>query len=331
MPKAQTIRDIAAKAGVAVCTVSRVLNNSDLVSKKTRKKVEKAIAECNYIPNEMARSLQRQKSKTIALIIPDLSNPFYAELFFGVEEVMSSEGYYIFVCNTKYLEENEHRYIKEMLAKGIDGLIFMSLYYCGDEIFDLVRKNVASVAVQTYVKDMDLILTDTSRVVTEACNHLFELGHTKIAFICLDRAITADRLNAYISAHQAAGIAVREEYIIDGYTADTLGYMAVEKLLSLPEPPSAIQCINDYTAMGVYSALLELGLKIPEDISVIGYDDIKIAKILNPPLTTISQPILEMGRTAGEMLLQQIKRDQIAREVHLPSRLIIRDSTSVPR
>jgi len=330
--KPMTIKDIAAEAGVSICTVSRVLNKSDLVGKKTKKKVERVIEENGYIPNEMARSLLRKKSRTIALLIPDLSNPFYAELFFGIEEVMSSEGYYVYVCNTNYKMENERRYIKELIGRGIDGMIFMSLYYCGEDIFDFVRKNVSAVAVQTKVRDMDLIVTDVQETGAEAIRHLFELGHRKIGYICFDKKTNVERLHSYLISHKEAGVPVKDEYVIDGYTPDTLGYMAAKRLLSLPEPPTAIQAFNDYTALGVYQAVIEAGLNIPKDISIVSYDDIKIAGLLNPPLTTVNQPIQEMGRTAGDLLLKNISRgaEHLPKEIHLPSKFVIRSSTAPP-
>ena len=333
--KTPTIKDIAAKAGVSIGTVSRVLNKKEIVSEKTRKKVEQVVKELGYIPNEMARSLLRNKSKTIALIMPDLSNPFYAELFQGVEDIMSSEGYYVFVCDTSYKMENEHRYIKEMIGRGVDGMIFLSLYYCGEEIFNLVNNNVAAVAVQTYSNNMgmDLVTTDVENPSMEAYGHLIKLGHKKIAYVCIDKTRSVSRINPYLSALREAGIPLREEYIIDGYSTDTLGYMATEKLLELHDPPTAIQFINDYTALGAYNVIYNKGLRIPDDLSVIGYDDIKISKFLNPPLTTISQPIREMGRTAGEMLIKSINGDpnRIKREIRLPGKLIIRNSTASPK
>lgn len=330
--KATTIKDIAARANVSMGTVSRVLNKSDLVSRSTKKKVERIAEELGYIPNEMARSLLRNKSHTIALIAPDLTNPFFVELFRGIEEVMSREGYYIFVCNTKYEKENEHRYTMEMIGRGVDGIIFTSLYHHNEALFNLVKKNVSAVTVQTRIEDINCILANVTEAGIEACMHLFELGHRKIGYVCLDRNQTVDRLSAYLRAHERAGVAVREEYIVDGYPLDSLGHMAAKQLLELPDPPTAIQFYNDYTALGAYNAILDKGLRIPEDISVVGYDDIPIAKLLSPPLTTVAQPILDIGRSAGETLLNMIKHEssQLAREVWLPTKLVIRDSTAKP-
>jgi len=280
----------------------------------------------------MARSLLRSKSRTIALIIPDLSNPFFAELFFGIEEAMSREGYYVFVCNTNYRKENEHRYIKEMIGRGVDGMVFMRLYHCDEEIINLVQSNVSAVAVQTQIKGVDLVRTDVSRAGIEACKHLFERKHRKIGYVCLNKNRTVERLAAYMTAHEEAGVPVREEYIVDGFTPDSLGYLATKRLLELPDPPTAIQFFNDYTALGAYNAILERGLRIPRDISVIGYDDINIARLLSPPLTTVAQPIQELGRRAGEMLLSSIDSGlhQAAEEIHLSANLVVRGSTGVP-
>ena len=328
-----TIKDIAKKAGVAVCTVSRVLNDNDNVSKKTRKKVENIINEYNFIPNETARNMHKKNTGTVALIIPDLANPFYTELFCGIEEVMKEEGYYIFVCNTGYEHENEHKYIKEMIGRGVDGMIFMSLYHCGEEIFSIVREKIQAVSIQTEVENINTIMTDDFEILRQSMKHLIELGHKKIAFMCYSIAANRDRYRGYIKMLEESGIEVQNEYIVEDKFEKIDGYSAAKHLLGLGEPPTAIQTLNDSMAFGAYFAAMEKGIKIPDDLSIVGIDDILSARIFNPPLTTVRQPIREIGRSAGEILLKNIKspNSRLAQKIWLPTQLMIRSSTAPPK
>lgn len=323
--------DVAHSVGVSVSTVSRVLNNQPSVSEKTRKKVEKAIKELHYIPDENARTLLRRTSKTIGFLIPDISNQYYAEVFKGTQEVMLKAGYSIFLTMTGYEEKNENASLREMSGRGVDGLIFMSFYHVNDDTIRLIGKTNV-VAIQTTIPNVNMIETTDDAGEADAVEHLIALGHTKIAFVSHDLKTPRKRFRGYASALEKHGIPLRSDYLVDGYTPDTLGYEATKQLLALPDPPTSIAFINDFTACGAYVAVREKGLRIPQDISLVGFDDLQVAQILDPPLTTVHQPIREMGRSAAQMLLNNMQGYNGTRKtILLPTELVVRGSTAPPR
>lgn len=336
-----TISDIAKKAGVSISTVSRVLNNSELVSKKTKIKVQKIMDELNYIPNEMARGLIKKNSKAIALIIPDILNPYYSELIKGVENVVNKQGYSMFLCNTNYNHNKEKAYILEMVERRVDGIIIISTFLQDQEFINNLKDRIKIVTIQTFIDGIDNISTNDEKGMTEALEHLIKLGHKKIAFICIDIRNCSNRYKAYKDTLEKNGIPFRKEYVKE-YLADnvnvdmfkdSIGYKMTKQLLELKDPPTAIQTLNDYLAYGAYIAIKEKNLRIPDDISVIGFDDIIVSKIIDPPLTTVQQPIYDMGETGGELLLSNIIEGPktVRREIILPTKLIIRKSTASPR
>lgn len=328
-----TIKDIAQIADVSISTVSRVLNDSDLVGKKTKKRVQKIIQEYDFIPNNMARGLLKKTSKAIALIIPDISNPYFAELFHGVEDGVNPHGYSIFLCNSNYSHKKESDYIKEMAERRVDGLIIVSAYINDRGIIHNLNKKMRIVTVQTQIEGIDGVQTNVEQGTMDSIEYLIKLGHSKIAFICLDTKENDKRYKAYMRALEQNDISVRQEYIYEGHMRGNVGYEAAKYLLELPDPPTAVQTFNDYIAFGVYTATMEKGLKIPEDLSVVGFDDVAVGKLLNPPLTTVSQPIYTMGEVAADLLFKNIidGPKPVPREVILPTKLQIRGSASHPK
>jgi LacI family transcriptional regulator len=328
-----TIYDIAKLAGVSIATVSRMLNQSNRVSKGTRMKIERAIEQSGYIPSERARGMFHRRSRTIALIMPTLSNPYYTELLRGVQESTDQDGYYVFVCVTEQKRENEHRYIKETIGIGVDGILFSSLYYCDEDMYSVIKRNTKALAIQGEARGIDSIYSSELSAGYEAARHLVGLGHRRIAYVCFDMAKDYGRYRLLKRALAHAGAPSGTVYVKEGYPAETIGYTATRQLLELPEPPTAIQYINDYTAMGGYRAIYEKGLRIPGDISVIGYDDIPIASLLSPPLTTIRHPVYELGRLAGKMLVDSIQSEEPLpiRRIRLHAQFVMRASTAPPR
>lgn len=335
--KLLTITDVAKNAGVSVSTVSRVINGSTLVGKKTKVKVQKIIDEMNYIPNEMARGLIKRTSRTAALIIPDISNPFFTELIHGVEDVLNAQGYSMILCNSNFDHKKEKAYIMEMAERRVNGLIIISVFMQDSDLINRLNKTAMRiVAIQTNIEGIDRVNTNDYKGMTEAIEHLIGLGHRKIAYLCMDTRVET-RLNAYKDALKRHDIPFEKDYIVEydfGKGLKTnLGYSMTKKLLELPEPPTAIQALNDHIAFGAYMAVLEKGLEIPKDISIVGFDNVNMAKLLNPALTTVSQPIYELGEAGGELLIKSIINgpDHIQKEIVLPTQLIIRKSTDVPR
>jgi LacI family transcriptional regulator len=329
-----TVVDIAKKAGVSITTVSRVTNNSNLVGKKTRNKVQKVIAEMNYIPNQMARGLSARRSKTIALIIPDISNPFFPELIHGVEDVVNKQGYSMFLCNSNFNHEKEKSYINEMAERRVDGVIIISAFLQDKSLIKRLNETTMRiVTIQSQIEGIDCIKTTDYNGMTEAIEHLIGLGHRKIAFICIDLCGCKNRYSAYTDVLTRNGISVNEEYVVENCkessSKQNAGYLMTKRLLELTNPPTAIQTLNDYLAFGAYMAVVEKGLRIPEDISIVGYDDVTMARQVNPALTTVSQPAYAMGEAGGELLIKNISDglNLICKEIVLPTKLIIRGST----
>lgn len=325
-----TIYDIAKKANVSITTVSRVFNNNPSVSRKTRRKVQKVIEEMNYVPNAIARSLVYQSSKTIGLIVSDVTNPFFADAIDGIESVLSNEGYTVLLCDTRYSQERESRYISQMFEKRVDGIIIFSAYVSDIDFIKKAKNTIPLVSVQSAFKEIDCINTTDEDGAFEAVDYLIKLGHRNIAFLVYDydNSTIANRTKGYLRAHESNGIAVNEDYIIKSKFASNVGYYMAKQLLEKHPEVTAIFAYNDMIAIGAYMAINERGLKIPDDISVVGYDDIEVASIISPKLTTVSQPFYDMGKNAAELLLKRIKEDTeaIPQTILLPTKLVIRES-----
>lgn len=323
--------DVARAVGVSTSTVSRVLNNHPSISQKTRRKVEKAIKDLHYIPDENARTLLRRKSKTIGFIVPDISNQYYSELFLGVHEVMTDAGYSIFLATTGYKKINGNATLRELSGRGVDGLILTSFHHVNNETIRLIG-NTNVVAIQTNIPNANLVETTDDQGEADLIEHLVSLGHTKIAFVSHDLSIPRKRYRGFLSALQKHGIALNEEYLVEGFMHNTLGYEATKHLMKLPNPPTAIAFINDYTACGAYIAVREMSLRIPDDVSVVGFDNLQVTQLLDPPMTTVHQPIRDMGRSAAQMLLNDMRNSKsVKKTILLETKLVIRGSTASPR
>jgi len=325
-----TITDIANKANVSITTVSRVLNGSPAVSKKTRKKVEKIIEEMGYIPNALARGLVNNSSNTIGLIVSDITNSFFADVIQGIENVLSSYGISVFLCNTGYSREKEDMYILQMLEKRADGLIIFSTYANHEDTVKKAKDIIPIVTVQSSFDGVDCINTTDEKGAYDAVNYLIKCGHKHIAFLTYDYDNTTilDRKKGYIKALEDNGIPVDENLIIASKFKPNCGYHMTQELLEKAPYITAIFAYNDQLALGVYLYLQKKGLRIPEDISVIGYDNTELATLLNPSLTTVGQPRKEMGISAAELLVKRIREQKsiIPQTILLPTTLIVRDS-----
>jgi DNA-binding LacI/PurR family transcriptional regulator len=330
-----TMNDIAKKAQVSLSTVSRVLNNSAPVKRETRKAVLDAIKEFDFIPNALARGLATNTSKSIGFIIPEVLNPFYPELLQSVEEVASANGFFLEMYVSKMDPERERYFLNEMISRRTGGVIFMCSKINDMEYIKRVKKKINIVSLQSDIPGVDFVDTESRKGTRQAIEHLIGLGHRKIAFIGyrLDIQALDERLAGYKEALKKHNIDERHEYILDGGSMSDSGYVMTKKLLSLEDPPTAIHCFNEYVTTGAYRAVNELKLSIPRDISISGMDNLKIAKILNPPLTTVAQPVESMGRIATELLIKNIKNGNIGvhQKIILPTELIIRSSTAPPK
>ena len=327
-----TIREVAEKAGVSSTTVSHVINTTRFVSEETRQRVLSAMQELGYRPNYLARSLRRGETHTIGLILPDSSNPFFAEIAHSIEEVAFRQGYSLILCNTEGDLEKERRYVEVLSKKQVDGMIFVAAGEQTDSLQELLRLRTPLVIVDRDLSehlDVDTVLTDNRQGGYQATRHMIDLGHRRIACITGPSNLTpsAERVSGYAGALAEAGLPVDERLILRGDFHPRSGGEATLHLLGLEEPPTAIFACNDLMAIGALSAANEAGYPVPDRLAVIGFDDIELASHTTPPLSTIAQPRAEISQTAINLLLERInEHSQPAQRILLPGKLVIRAS-----
>lgn len=330
-----TINDIARMAGVSKATVSRVLNNkTEGVGEETRNRVQLLIDNLEYRPNLLARGIATSKSKTIGLIIPDITNPFFPQLIQAVESYSHENGYTVIFGNTDFSLEKEQEYIATFVAKGVDGVILTSTIDNPGIIHERLKKyNVPCVLLDRTVKSMEYgagVFADNEYAQYCACEYLISHGNRHIAFISgpADISTAKERIDGYASALVQYGIAFDRQLIRYGNYTMCSGYDAICDLCENKVPFTAVLAANDIMAIGAMKALREHGYSIPRDIELIGFDNIQFAEMTDPPLTTIQQPTYEMGREATKLLLMLID-GKIAPEKHirLQPKLILRATT----
>lgn len=331
-----TMRDVADKAGVSVTTVSHVINNSRPVNPETRSRVEQAMQVLRYQPNVLARSLRRGKTHTIGVILPDNTNPYFAEVVRGIEDTSFAQGYSVVLCNSDNDLDKERFYTNVLIEKQVDGIIFVAAGLSEENINNLQKKGVPCILVDRQVPGVkiDSVLADNQAGGYLAANHLIGLGHTAIACISGPRRLRSsiERVAGYRQALESAGINMPPGWIVEGDFQYQSGFAGAERLLTGKTRPSAIFACNDLMAIGVYRYAYESQLRIPQDISIIGFDDIRLAEYSNPPLTTIRQTKGVMGKRAAKLLLERIVNgNQVIKQDIIPVQLIVRGSTAHKR
>lgn len=325
-----TIKDVAKRANLSVATVSRVMSNKDHVTEETRKKVELAIAELNYQPNITAKRLREQKTNCIIVIVPDINNTFFPEVFRGIEMIASKRGYRVWLEDMQNNVEIEKQIFDVLPQKQVDGIISLTARTEKSAI-EAVAKEYPLVLAGQYLEDTCIPHVGISNIKAsrEAVNHLIQLGHTRISHISgpLNRLIYRDRLRGYYSALERANIETDETIIFHGdYTYES-GYKLANEIMALENPVSAIFAATDDMAAGAIKAIKAAGKRVPEDYAVVGFDNIRLSTIIEPAITTIEQPKLEMGIKAMEMLFELIDGKTLEEEqVVLEHKLIIRES-----
>ncbi len=331
-----TIFDVAQASGVSYSTVSRVLNGFQHVKADTRKRVLEAAQDLGYTANLQARSLAGGKSKIIGVLVPSLDNSYITAVCHGIDQELASLGYDLMLFTTHRKEGKENQYVNT-IANGLsDGLLLMVPLIASPNLETsylkvLREKNFPYVLIdQTDSEDKSSVVDSNNwQGAYEAIKHLINLGHKRIGFTTGVMAINAakERLDAYKAALKAHDIEIDERFIIEAGFDSEDGYIAAQQLLSLNKRPSAIFASNDLSAFGVMDAIRNKGLSIPEDISIIGFDDIPQASVTYPKLTTVKQPLEQMGREAVKLLLEQIEQpEKPVRRVTLATALIKRDS-----
>jgi len=333
-----TIKDIAARAGVSISTVSRVVNQSVRVDPATERRVHEAIDTLGYRPNLLARSFRRQITHTIGLLVPDNSNPFFAEIARVIEDAGFSDGYSVILCNSDLSSTKQAAYVDVLLAKRVDGIILISTGLipgedAGPDIERIQRVGVPCVVIDRDLDDtlVDQLLVDNHEGGYLAGKHLIENGHRQLACVVgpSDLTPSAGRIAGFRRALDEAGIELPASALVRGNGRHDGGAKAVAELRSRGVSFTAIFAFNDEMAIGVIGALQRAGRKVPDDVSVIGFDNIPYTAAVFPAVTTIAQPIAKMGSTGLRMLLERIRQPDLPpRRVVLSTRLLERESVA---
>ncbi|SET35897.1 transcriptional regulator, LacI family [Kosakonia radicincitans] len=305
------MKDVARVAGVSTSTVSHVINKDRFVSDAVREKVEAAIKTLNYAPSALARSLKINQTRTIGMLITASTNPFYSELVRGVERSCFERGYSLVLCNTEGDEQRMNSNLETLMQKRVDGLLLLctETHQPSQEIM-LRYPSIPTVMMDwaPFNGDSDLIQDNSLLGGDMATQYLINKGFTRIACITgpLDKTPARLRLEGYREAMTRAGLTIREGDEIESDFEFGGGFDAMQTLLAMNERPQAVFIGNDAMAVGAYQALYQAGLKIPQDMAIVGYDDIELARYMTPPLTTIHQPKDELGELAIDVLIHRI-------------------------
>lgn len=328
-----TINDVAKKAGVSKSTVSHVINGTRYVSPELTKKVQKAMEELNYhSPNAIARGLKTQKTFTIGLIVSDITNVFSPYLARGLEGIASEKGYNVIVSNTDEILEKEQKLIDNLIEQRVDGVIIVPTGKQDDKINLLREQNIPFVFLDRKAPSIeaDFVTSNNEEGAYKATKHLLENGHERIGAILGPECITTSRrrFNGYRRALEEYGIDIEHNLLVRGDYKLKGGQEGARELLELKRPPTALFSMNIMSNLGALKAVNNIGLKCPEDISLIGFDDAPWINSLQPPLTVVSQSPYEMGYTAGNLLFERLNGSEgdHYRTVKLETKLIVRDS-----
>jgi LacI family transcriptional regulator len=337
-PTNVTIKDVASRSGVSSMTVSRVINGSERVSPETRRRVEQAIAELGYVPSLLARGLIRQKTATLALIVPDVANPFFTLIVRGAEDVARRAGYRMLLCDTRSDLTIEGEVIEEMIAHRVEGIAIAPVSdRSRSHLQRLPKFGVQFVLIDRTVRgiDSDVVLGDNAGGARRLVEHLIGLGHTRIGFIVeSDEVSTArDRHRGYVEALEGAGLPVDPDLIVRSTVDPQGGRDGMRRLLDLSDPPTAVFTVNNLVALGAIEAVRTAGLDVPDDIALVCFDDIEYASRLYPFLTVMAQPAETLGSLGTQLLLDRIagRAPEQPRVVVLPAQFTVRRSCGAVR
>ncbi|AMX03429.1 LacI family DNA-binding transcriptional regulator [Microbulbifer thermotolerans] len=333
------IRTVARLAGVSVATVSRALAKPDLVSPRTRKKVLAAVEAAGYKPNLMAVQFRSRRTRNLAVLVPVIANPFFSRVITGIQGCAREAGYQVLLCNTQGREETEREYARMVQNFQADGVIQLRAFdpFADSGVGSDFPGGLPPLVNACEVMDdcrYPSVKLDNRAAARAMTDHLVRLGHRRIGVIKGPQRspLTRDRIAGYRDALDAAGIIYDETLLCPGDFTLQSGHRAAGTLITRDNPPSAIFCENDEMAIGAIQRIKQGGLRVPEDISVAGFDDIAFASYSDPPLTTIAQPAEEFGATAARLLIDQLEgRQQGVTHSVLPYDLVVRDSTGPVR
>lgn len=329
-----TIREVAALAGVAPITVSRVVNNAGYVSAETRQRVEEAIDRSGYVPNSLARSLRWKQTGMLALVLTDITNPFWTTVARGVEDVASDAGLNVILCNTDESASEQDRYLHALAQKQVDGVLLVPVGSAVEPIRFMQKQEVPVVVLDRRLPEpvADVVRCDSEDAAYRLVRLLLNLGHRHIALLNGPAAVStaADRLVGYRRALAAAGLGSEAEVVYYGAFSVASGYEMTRRALGGPIRPTACLAANNFIAIGALKALAEAGLVVPGDMALVGFDDLPPALVVDPFLTVAVQPAYDMGRQATELLLARLSSQTPApfREIVLPTEIVERRSTA---
>jgi len=333
-----SIKDIAKAAGVSHSTVSRALSDSPLVSSETKARIQRLAKEMGYSPDSLARSLVTRQTRTVGVVVTTIADPFIAEVVQGIEATAQDHGYTVILCSSGLVPEREIAAVETLRSKRVDGVIVTSSRIGALYLEHLERIGVPIVLINNLNEDSGrytfTVTVDNRRGGYIATKHLISLGHRRIAYVTApaDHSSDLDRLTGYQQALGEAGLESAPVLIVPGNGRSDGGERAMERLAGLRPLPSAVFCYNDMTAVGLMTAARRVGLSVPQDLAVVGFDDIPFARYCHPPLTTIAQPKIDMGQLAMKMALSLMTiGDESAKEelsnVVVQGELIVRAST----
>ena len=327
-----TIREVAKRAGVAPITVSRVINGSGYVNEETRRRVEQAIQELDYVPNVLARGLRSRRTHTLGLLVTDITNAFWTTVARGAEDAAMQNGYSVFLCNTDEDIRKQKQYLRALLSHQVEGAIIAPASSDGAALRPLQRARLPFVVIDRRVANVhaDLVVGDSVGGARMLVEHLLARGHRRIGHLGGPRGISTadDRERGYREALQAAGVAVDEALVRRGDYKQESGYQQMRALLSRTELPTAVLAANNVLAVGALVALREEGLRVPDDVAIVCFDDLPQASQIDPFLTVAAQPAYDFGATAVRLLLERLADPRRPPQtVVLPVRLIVRRSS----
>lgn len=331
-----TLKEVAEKAGVSITTVSRVINGSAKVNEETRERVQKAMTKLDYQPNRVAQRLRASsgRSKLLGLIIPDIQNQFYSNIVRGIEDVTYGNDYAVILCNSDENPNKERFYLEVLKSESVDGIILPPIHQFGEEIENFIDLGIPIVCVDRKLmrKNVDTVVIGNEKGGYDAVNHLIELGHKKIAILTSSLQFSSfdERQKGYERALKENGIEIDKRLIKEGDPRSSEAARELtNELLDLDTPPTAIFATNNLMTLGVLEALNKHDLRIPDDISIVGFDDLPWAKAISPPLTAVKQPAYEMGQKAAELFFKRVEDpSREAEEIVLEPKLVIRESTA---
>jgi LacI family transcriptional regulator len=329
---ATTIKDIAEETGVSYATVSRALNDKYGVKPGTREKILTVARARGYTPNGIARGLVRKQTHSIGLIIPDISNPFFPQVASGVEDGAKEKGYSVFLCNTNYESDQEARYLQLLIEKRVDGIILASGFQASDTINPLLMGSLPIVSLCTRFENVNnsFVVIDNERGGFIATKHLIEQGYPSVGYIGTqgDGLSQGQRFKGYLQALEKFNIPFDDRFVFSGDLKRETGYEITKRLIAGQHFPRALFVENDLMALGAIQGIKESGLRVPDDIAVVGFDDIAFASFPEIGLTTVRQPKYEMGKMAVNILLDSIIESTKEPKKHiLEPKLIIRTSS----